>query len=195
MHSSSLTFPDFSQKWITGFKHFHNSVSFKEIWGENLHNFKEILLVMYVYHKVVFTFELSFSTPTYDARWMWFNFIHSLMNTVESIDLHNSLQAFSIRILLKLRTFKGILVLKTTRDKKNVVHFQRRHYSEEQCSTKEKHNIRSILIIKILWTHISLQYWKQFIQTKATVTEIAICFDRPQRGNEYRHGQIPTIHR
>ena len=26
--------------------------------GENLHNFKEILLMMYVYHKAAFTFEV-----------------------------------------------------------------------------------------------------------------------------------------
>ena len=45
-----------------------NSRNFKEIWGENLHSFKEILLMMYVYHKAAFTFEVSFSTPTYDAR-------------------------------------------------------------------------------------------------------------------------------
>ena len=36
--------------------------------GENLHNFKEILLMMYVYHKAAFTFEVSFCTSTYDAR-------------------------------------------------------------------------------------------------------------------------------
>ena len=28
--------------------------------GENLHNFKEILLMMYVYHKAAFTFEVKF---------------------------------------------------------------------------------------------------------------------------------------
>ena len=32
-----------------------------------------------------------------------------------------------------------------------------------------------------------LRYWKQFIQTKAPVTEIAYCFNRTQRGNENRH--------
>ena len=50
--SSSLTFPDFSQKWITRFTHL-NPMSLKVIQGENLHNFKEILLMMYVYHKDV----------------------------------------------------------------------------------------------------------------------------------------------
>ena len=29
-------------------------------------------------------------------RWMWFNFTHSLMNIVGSIDFHNSLQTFTI---------------------------------------------------------------------------------------------------
>ena len=79
--SSSLTFPDFSQKWITRFTHL-NPMSLKVIQGENLHNFKEILLMMYVYHKAAFTFEVSFSTSAYDARWMCFNFAHILMNIV-----------------------------------------------------------------------------------------------------------------
>ena len=68
-----------------------NTRSLKNIQAEDLHNFKEILLVMYVYHKPPFTFEVSFSTSTYDARWMCFNFTYILMNIVRSIDLHNSL--------------------------------------------------------------------------------------------------------
>ena len=44
-----------------------NSRSLKEIQGENFHSFKEILLMMYFYHKAAFTFEVSFSTSTYDA--------------------------------------------------------------------------------------------------------------------------------
>ena len=44
--------------------------------------------MMYVYLKAAFTFEVSFSTSTYDARWMYFNFTHILMNIVGSIDLH-----------------------------------------------------------------------------------------------------------
>ena len=39
-----------------------NSRSIKEIQGENLNNYK-ILFMMYVYHRVAFTFEVSFSTP------------------------------------------------------------------------------------------------------------------------------------
>ena len=45
--------------------------------------------MIYFYHKVAFTFEVSFSTSTYDARRMCFNVPHILMNIVESIDLHN----------------------------------------------------------------------------------------------------------
>ena len=86
--------------------------------GENLHNFKEILLMMYVYHKAAFTFEVSFCTSTYDARWMYFNFTHIFMNIVGSIDLHDSLQTFSIRIVWQWKTVKGILVLYTTQGKK-----------------------------------------------------------------------------
>ena len=43
-------------------------MSLKVIQGENLHNFKEILLMMYVYHKAAFSFEVSFSNSTFDAR-------------------------------------------------------------------------------------------------------------------------------
>ena len=74
--------------------------------------------MMYIYHKAAFTFKVSFSTPTYDARWMWFNFTHILMNIVGSIDLHNSLQTFSIRIVWHLKTNKDILLLYTTQGKK-----------------------------------------------------------------------------
>ena len=80
---------------------------------------------MHDYHKAAFTFEVSFSTPRYDARRMCFNFTQSLMNIVGSIDLN--LQIFSISIVWELRTAKGILVLNTTQGKKNVVHFQKRH--------------------------------------------------------------------
>ena len=45
-----------------------NPRSLKDIQAEDLHNFKDILLVMYVYHNPAFTFEVSFSTSTYDAR-------------------------------------------------------------------------------------------------------------------------------
>ena len=128
-----------------------NPSSLKEIQGENLHNFKKILLMMYVYHKAAFTFEVSLSASTYDARWMYFNFTH----IVGSIDLHNSLQTFSIRIVWQWKTVKGISALNTTQGKKNEVHLQKRHQNEEQCSAKQKHNIRSILFIKVLWTHIS----------------------------------------
>ena len=44
---------------------------------------------MYDYHKAAFTFKFLYSQ--YDARWMCFNFTHSLMNIAGSIDQHNSL--------------------------------------------------------------------------------------------------------
>ena len=65
---------------------------------------------MYVYHNAAFTLEVSFSTFTYDAKWMCFNFTHILMNRVGSIDSHNSLQTFSIRIVWQWKTVNGILV-------------------------------------------------------------------------------------
>ena len=99
---------------------------FNKFQGENLHYFK-VLLMTYIYHdKATFTFAVCFSTPTYDARWMCFNFTHSWMNIVGSIDLNKSLQTFSI-IAWKLRTVKGILVLNTTPGKKNVVHLHTEH--------------------------------------------------------------------
>ena len=70
--------------------------------------------MLYVCHEAAFTFEVSFSTSTYDARWMCFNFTYILMNMVGSIDLNNSLQTFSIRIVWHVKTVKGILVLYTT---------------------------------------------------------------------------------
>ena len=73
---------------------------------------------MYVYHKAAFTFEESFSTSTYDARWMSFNFKYILMNIVGSIDLQNSLQKCSIRNVWQWKTVKGILVLHTIQGKK-----------------------------------------------------------------------------
>ena len=51
-----------------------NPRSLKDIQGENLQNFREILLMMYVYHKAAFTFKICFSTSTYDATWICFNF-------------------------------------------------------------------------------------------------------------------------
>ena len=50
---------------------------------------------------------VSVSTPTYDARWTCFNFTHILMNIFENIDLHNSLETFSIRIVWHLKIFKA----------------------------------------------------------------------------------------
>ena len=61
--------------------------------------------------KTTFNFAASFSTPAYDTRLTCFNFTHSLMNIVGSIDLQNSLQTFSIRILWQLRTVKATLAL------------------------------------------------------------------------------------
>ena len=72
---------------------------------------------MYVYHKAAFTFEVSFSTSTYDVRWIWFNFIYILMNIVGSIGLHNSLQKCSIRNVWQWKIVKGILVLHTIQGK------------------------------------------------------------------------------
>ena len=73
---------------------------------------------MYVYHKTAFAFEVSFFTSTYDARWMCFNFTHILMKKVESNELRNSMQTFSIRIVWPWKTVKDILVLYTIQDKK-----------------------------------------------------------------------------
>ena len=75
---------------------------------------------MYVYHNAAFTFEVSFSTSTYDAKWMYFNFTHILMDIAGRIDLHNSLQTFSIRTVWQWKTVKGILVLYTTQGKKKM---------------------------------------------------------------------------
>ena len=81
---------------------------------------------MYVYHKAEFTFEVGFSTSTYDAKWMCFNFTHILKNVVGSIALQNNLHTFSIRIVWQWKTTSGILVLYTIQGEKNIVHLQKR---------------------------------------------------------------------
>ena len=60
------------------------------------------------------------------------------MNMAGSIDLHNSLQKFSIKIVWQLRTVKVILVLNTTQVKKNVVDLQKKQYRNNK---KQKTNI------------------------------------------------------
>ena len=69
---------------------------------------------MYVYCNAAFTFEVSFfSTLTYDAKWMCINCTHIMMIIVGSIDLHDSLQTFSIRTVWQWKAVKSILVLHT----------------------------------------------------------------------------------
>ena len=65
-----------------------------------------ILLMLYVCHKDAFTFEVSFSTPTYNARWMYFNFTHILMNMVGSIDLNKSADVLN-KDCMTLKNCKG----------------------------------------------------------------------------------------
>ena len=60
------------------------------------------------------------------------------MDMAGSIDLHNSLQKFSIKIVWQLRTVKVILVLNTTQVKKNVVDLQKKQYRNNK---KQKTNI------------------------------------------------------
>ena len=61
-----------------------------------------------------------------------------MMDMAGSIDLHNSLQKFSIKIVWQLRTVKVILVLNTTQVKKNVVDLQKKQYRNNK---KQKTNI------------------------------------------------------
>ena len=60
------------------------------------------------------------------------------MDMAGNIDLHNSLQKFSIKIVWQLRTVKVILVLNTTQVKKNVVDLQKKQYRNNK---KQKTNI------------------------------------------------------
>ena len=115
---------------------------------------------------------------------MCFNFTHNLMNIVGSIDLRNSLQTFSIGTVWQLRTVKGNLVL--TPHKKNVVHLEKRHQMKNNA-VQNKNTISGVIVHQGPLNTYFLQYWKQFIQTKATVTEIANRFNWPKRGNEHRH--------
>ena len=132
------------------------SGSFKEIQVENLHNFKEILLMMYVHHKAAFTF----STPKYDVRWMCFNFTHSLLNIVGSIDLHNTLQRFSIRIIWQLKTAKDILVLNTTQGKKMCV--CKRYIKMKNNAVQNKNAISGVYCSSRSFEHIFSLILKTF---------------------------------
>ena len=150
-------------------------------------NLKDFLLMMYGYHKAAFTFEVSFSTSTYDARWMCFNFTHSFI--VGSVDLHNSLETFSIRIVWQLRSVKGNLVLTPHKVWKMQCIWKR---DIKNNAVQNKNTISRVIVHQGPLNTYFLQYWKRFIQTKATVTEIANRFNWPQRGNEHRHDwQIP----
>ena len=60
------------------------------------------------------------------------------MDMAGNIDLHNSLQKFSIKIVWQLRIVKVILVLNTTQVKKNVVDLQKKQYRNNK---KQKTNI------------------------------------------------------
>ena len=74
--------------------------------------------MMYVDHKAAFTFQVSFSNSTFDTQRMCFNLTHILINILGSIDLHNSLQTFSIRTVWQCKTVKGNFVLYTIQGKK-----------------------------------------------------------------------------
>ena len=54
-------------------------------------------------------------------------------------------------------------------------------------AVQNKNKISGVIVHQVPLNTYILQYWKQFIQTKATVTEIANRFNWPQRGNEHRH--------
>ena len=160
-----LKFSDFNQKWITGFTHISqrshiNSRSLKEIQVENLHNFKDILLMKWNLHLPLKY--VSVTTPTYDARWMCFNFTHILMNIVENIDLHNSLETFLIRIVRHLKTVKDILVLYTTQGKKCSA-FSKETLKRRTMQYRTKTQTQECIVHQSpLNTHF-LQYSKQFI--------------------------------
>ena len=111
---------------------------------------------MYVYHKAAFTFEVIFSTLTY-AKWMCFNFTHSLMDFTGSIYLHNTLQTFSLRITWQLRALKAILVL-------NTIHGKNKKKLKKNCEKKK--------LIKETQSHLPrlvnlrMFLWKMFISPR-----------------------------
>ena len=108
--------------------------------------------MMYVYHKAAFTFDVTFSAPTYDARRMCLNFTHILMKIVGSIDLHNSLQTFSIRTVWHLKTVKGIWVLYTTKGKKMCI--CKRDIKMKNNAVQNKNTISSVYCSSRSFEHI-----------------------------------------
>ena len=113
--------------------------------------------MIYVYHKAAFIFELSFPTSTYDARSLWVDFTHVLMNIVERIDLHNSLQitvSFSIRIVWQWKTVKGILVLYTIEGKKKCSVFAKETSKWRPMQYKKKNTISGVYCSSRSFEHI-----------------------------------------
>ena len=77
---------------------------------------------------------------------------------------------------MAIKNCEGHFGLKHHKGKKNVVH-----------QYKAKTQYQEYIAHQSPLNTYFLQYYKQFIQTKATVTEIANSFNRPQQGNENRH--------
>ena len=136
-----------------------NSTSLKEIQGEHLHNFKEILLMMFVCHKAAFTLEVRFSTLTYDARSMCFNFTLILMNINGSIDLQTVCR---YELLRAFWSYTPHNVNKYSAFAKKTLKWR-----TMQCKTKTQY--QEYIVYQGPLNKYFLQYWKQY-QTKATVT-------------------------
>ena len=110
---------------------------------------------------------------------MRINFANILMIIVGSIDLHNSLHTFSIRIVWQLRIVTDILVLNTTQGKKNVVHL---HASE--CNLEFQGSARDLKKKKHCWRSFTQKYLK-----------ITLFLDKRALFVKYYKGQYPTIGR
>ena len=98
----------------------------------------------------------------------------------------------------KLRAFgyiyfsEGIFILYTIQGKKNVLHLQKRHWNEGQCSTKQNQNIKSILLSKFFWTHISCNTKNSSFRQKRQ-QQIVNCFHQPQQDSPKLFRARPLI--
>ena len=112
---------------------------------------------------------------------MCFNFTHILMNIVGSIDLHDSLQAFSIRIVCQWKTVKCILVLYTIQGKKNMECICKRDIKMKSNAGQSKNTISGVFCSSRSFEHIFPAILKTVHSDKSNVNKKLTVSINPKR--------------
>ena len=112
---------------------------------------------------------------------MCFNFTHILMNIVGSIDLHDSLQAFSIRIVCQWKTVKCILVLYTIQGKKNMECICKRDIKMKSNAVQNKNTISGVFCSSRSFEHIFPAILKTVHSDKSNVNKKLTVSINPNR--------------